>query len=294
MVRRSVVCSAAFACWSLAFAGLTATPRAQEAAPRAAMTCAEMEAFLSSAKILKMRELPVGITVPKRATLDNGKLRHDAAVQTTDVSKAVFETAQSTELNFRDSWKFNVAGYELAKLLGLNMVPPYVERKVEGREASLSWFVNDTMMGRERHQKKIEPPNPRTWNEEIYALRVFHQLIYDTDPNLTNMLIAKNDWRIWMIDFTRAFRWINKLQNPKELVKIDRRLLARLRELSNDTLTQKLGRWLTPQELDALGKRRELMIRHFDEQIAKKGEAAVLYDLPRTEETCGTGLLPGS
>ena len=41
------------------------------------------------------------------------------------------------ELNFRDSWKYNVAGYELAKILELNMVPPYVERKLGGQQASL-------------------------------------------------------------------------------------------------------------------------------------------------------------
>jgi len=36
-------------------------------------------------------------------------------------------------------------------------------------------------------------------------MRVFSQLVYDTDRNLGNVLISE-DWHLWMIDFTRAFR----------------------------------------------------------------------------------------
>jgi hypothetical protein len=47
------------------------------------------------------------------------------------------------------------------------------------------------------------------------------------------------------------------------------------RELVNRTL----GRYLSSQQLDALEIRRDTLLRHFDAQIASKGEAAVLYDL---------------
>ena len=40
--------------------------------------CAEMEAFLMTAKVGAQRDLPVGITVPKRATLTDGTRTHDA------------------------------------------------------------------------------------------------------------------------------------------------------------------------------------------------------------------------
>jgi hypothetical protein len=248
-----------------------------------------MENFLKTAKIVRVRDLPVGVTVPRRATLDDGRMKHDAAIQDTDERKHVFESARGTELNFRDSWSFNVAGYELAKILQLNMVPPYVERKVDGRSASVSWWVNDAMMGRERYQKKIEPPNPAAWNAETYAARIFQQLIYDTDANLTNLLITK-DWRVWMIDFSRAFRVIKELRNPKDLVKCDRRLLANLRSVTKGILQEKLGRWLAEPEIDAVLARRDLIVALFDDAVLKRGEAAVLYDLPRTSEPCGAGL----
>jgi hypothetical protein len=248
-----------------------------------------METFLNTARIVRQRDLPVGVTVPRRATLDDGTLQHDASIQFVDERKAVFETGRATEINFRDSWQFNVAGYELAKILSLNMVPPYVERKIDGRSASVSWWVNDAMMGRDRYRRKIEPPDPAAWNSETYAVRIFHQLIYDTDPNLTNLLITK-DWRVWMIDFSRAFRWMKSLQRPKDLVRCDRRLLARLRELNEETLRRRLGRWVSEREIQAVLARRDLIVRHFDDEVRTRGEAAVLYDLPRTREACGTGL----
>src|SRR5713226_6321403 len=91
-----------------------------------------------------------------------------------DVWKASFTTPLTTELNFRDSWKYNVAGYELAKILELNMVPPYVERSVGGQSASLSWWINDSMMEFDRKEKKLTPPDLDKWNKQMYAVRVLH------------------------------------------------------------------------------------------------------------------------
>ena len=105
------------------------------------LSCAEMETFLKTAKMGRQRSIPVGVTRPSKAPLDDGKLQHDAAIQTIDETKTSFSTAKGTELNFRDSWQFNVAGYELAKMLELNMVPPYVERVVGGKRASVSWWM---------------------------------------------------------------------------------------------------------------------------------------------------------
>ena len=62
---------------------------AQAPPPPAAATlsCAEMETFLKTAKIGRQRSIPTGVTVPSRATFDDGKLQHDAAIQTVDISK---------------------------------------------------------------------------------------------------------------------------------------------------------------------------------------------------------------
>jgi hypothetical protein len=282
LVRAVVAVVIAF--WPAAF--LRAQPTG---APAAALTCAEIETFLKTARIGRPRDIPVGVTVPKRATLEGRGLKHDAAIQTADIQQPTYTTQKGTELNFRDTWKFNVAGYELAKMLQLNMVPPYVERRYSGGPAALSWWVNDAMMERDRVQKKIEPPEPRRWNDEIQAARLFRELIGDYDFNQTNTLITK-DWRVWIIDFTRAFRPAKTLQYPDEVTRADRRLLANVRALNRDTLRAKTGKWLENNLIDALLARRDVLVGILDKHIAAKGEAAVFYDLSRTTETCGTGL----
>jgi hypothetical protein len=198
-------------------------------------------------------------------------------------------SSRGTELNFKDWWQFNVAGYELAKLLDLNMVPPYVERKVGGTSASLSWWIDDSMMEVDRVHKDLHPPDLDTWNREMYTLRVFNQLIYNTDDNLTNVMISP-DWHLWMIDFTRAFRTHKDIAQAKNLVQCDRRLLAKMKELNKEVLKEKMGRYLTGMEIDGLLARRDKIAKFFEDEVARKGKGAVLFDLPRVGQPCGVGL----
>ena len=93
-----------------------------------------------------------------------------------------------------------------------------------------------------------------------------------------NLLITIG-WRIWLVDHTCTFRISRELANPESLTRCDRDLLRKLRELNRTVLKQKLVEYRTPEQLDWLEARRELLVKHFDEQIARRGEASVLYDL---------------
>ena len=272
--------------WLLTGVVLAQTPASP---PTAVLTCEEIETFLKKARIGRQRSLPVGVTVPSRALLDDGKRQHEAVIQTVDIAKTSHPTPTGTELNFRDAWYFNVAGYELAKMLGLNMVPPYVERPVSGIRASVSWMVPNVMMERDRVLKKITPPDIEKWNAEVLASKAFHELIADTDVNMTNLLITK-DWRLWLIDFTRGFRLTKTLQEPERLTAVDRKLLAGLRALTREAMERRIGRWVERSRIEAVLARRDAIVRIFDNQVAAKGESAVIYDFPRTSEPCGTGL----
>jgi hypothetical protein len=255
------------------------------------LTCAEIETLLKTAKIGVQKTSAQGITQPKHAMLDDGTRQHEAFIQTVHESKSVFQgTSGTSELNFKDWWEFNVAGYELAKLLEINMVPPYVERAKlpDGNHGSITWGVAG-MLESDRFKQKLQAPDPESWNRQLYVLRVFDQLIYDTDPNLTNWIVTP-DWQVWRIDFTRAFRAQKDLRNPKDLVQCDRRLLANLRKLDRATLVQRLKPYLNSTEIDGILARRDKIVRFFDGEIAARGEAAVLFDLPRVGEACGVGL----
>ena len=183
------------------------------------LTLVEQEEFLKKAKVEKTKAARGGITGSLQATLSDGKITHDAHIQFIDESKSRFEGTRGVEINFRDSFKFNVAGYRLAKLLDLHMIPPSVERMYQGKAAAFTWWVDDVLMDEAgRLKKKLTAPDAEKWNEQMHVVRVFDQLIFNTDRNLGNLLITK-DWDIWMIDHTRAFRTSKDLLNPKNLVK---------------------------------------------------------------------------
>jgi hypothetical protein len=55
------------------------------------------------------------------------------------------------------SYKFNIAGYRLARLIGIENTPVYIERKVGGKTCSVSWWVDDVMMDEaDRKKKKMD------------------------------------------------------------------------------------------------------------------------------------------
>jgi hypothetical protein len=256
---------------------------------QSSLTCAEIENFLRTAKIGVQRTTAKGVTQPKHATFDDGTRQHEAYIQTIHESKSEFKSDRGdVQLNFKDWWEFNVAGYELAKILEINMVPPYVERKLPGAHGSVSWGV-EGMLEAERVKRNLKSPNPEDWNRQLYVVRIFDQLIRDTDINLTNFIITP-EWQVWRIDFTRAFRAQKDLANPKDLVQCDRKLLANLRKLDKPLLLQKLKPYVTSTEIDGLLARRDKIVKFFEDQIAAKGEAAVLFDLPRVGQACGVGL----
>jgi hypothetical protein len=238
----------------------------------------QMKEFLLHAKVIGSKHTSTGITSPWRLTLSDGKITHDALFQSIDDHKMTQQLADgSTAIHFVDSYHYNIAGYELSKLLGLSyMIPVTVERSWNQETGSLSWWVTVTMDERTRMARKLDPPNPTAWNKQMYNLRVLDQFIYDTDPNLTNFLIGE-DWSLWRVDFSRAFRLGRDLQNEKDLTMCGRDLLAKLRSLDRNEVEARTKGHLTPGELTALMTRRDKLVAHFDQLIAQKGEDAVLF-----------------
>jgi hypothetical protein len=252
-----------------------------------ALTLEQQEEFLLKAKIMEQRYTNKGITSSRRAMLSDGALTHEAHIQSVDEAKSTFQSDRGVELNFKDSYKFNIAGYRLARLLSLeHMVPPSVERKVGGKTSAVTWWVDEVLMDEgARLSKKLNAPDTNLWNKQMNIVRVFDQLIFNTDRNLGNLLICK-DWSLRMIDHTRAFRIRRDLLNPKNLVMCDRVLLERMRRLNREEVTAAVHPYLTKVEIEALLARRDVIVAFFDRAVREKGENAVLFDyLPAGSST---------
>ncbi len=242
------------------------------------LTKEQIKQFLLTAKVVKSEQSKKGITNPWRLTLTDGTVTHDASFQAVDEHKTNFTMASGrTEMNFVDSYKYNIAAYALAELLGLDdMLPIYVERSWHGNSGSLSWWLPVKMDEADRVKQKIAAPDPNAWNNQMYKIRVFDQLVYDNDPNLTNVLIGQ-DFKIWRVDFSRAFRSYKDLRDPKDLVRCDRQLFEKLKTLDGNELADKTKHYLTKDEVKAVMARRDKIVAQFQKLISEKGEKEVLY-----------------
>lgn len=271
----------------LVWAGSTAAPldaapppQVAPAAPApAAIPTADgdIEQFLLKANVIRTRGTGKGITNSLRATLSDGVVTHDAQIQTIDESKREFRGDQGVEFNFRDSWNYNVAAYRIDRLLGLKLVPVSVKRRWRTSLGSFTWWIDDVMMDEaDRLKRKLQSPDPQGWNEEMQLVRLFDQLIANTDRNLGNLVITK-DWNMWAIDHTRAFRTAPTLKTPGNIARCDRRIFERLKALDRETLRRELAEHLQTWEIDAILKRRDAIVLI----IEQKGPAG-LFDRRRT------------
>ena len=273
MSRRYPVSVAVLVVWL----GIPEAPLAQD--PALELSPAEMEAFLLHAELSDVRDVGAGVTGSRRAIASDGRLTHDVHIQSVDVRRSRFVARGArVELNFRDSYLYNIAAYRLAALLGIDNVPMSVLRRVDGRPAAVTWWVDDVAMTEgERIEQRALGPDPARTNLQFYTQYVFDELIQNRDRNQGNTLWT-TDWKMWLIDHTRAFRQDVELTRPEQLMRIDRDLLDNLRGLTPDALEAALGDTLSAGERSSLMRRRDLLLQHFDDRIARFGEGGVVVN----------------
>lgn len=248
--------------------------RAQQAQPQAPPTATapatsakvwenrneEFETFLRTAPFVRFEEVPVGVTRPKRGYFAPGSLAASAAWKLLPPGRAN---------GYWESYKSEIAAYELDKLLGMNMVPPTVEKRWKGdRGAAVLWVAPV------RPWKEVEAkPKPDKWNREAVRMKMFDNLIGNIDRNAGNLLVD-DDWNLYLIDHSRAFVSDTKLR--AEMVRIDRGIWARMAALDEPGLMASLGAWLDRGAIRAMLKRRDAMQKAIDTMV-KNGSEALVY-----------------
>src|SRR5262245_47947529 len=124
--------------WSTVALRAHAAPQAQRAAGAKTWIgqTAKIEAALKTAEIVRFEDIGTGVTRPRRAYLEPGGLIESFTWK---------PLAPGRRGGYWESYKSEIAAYELDKRLALNMVPPVVEREVDGqRGAAVMWIEKTT------------------------------------------------------------------------------------------------------------------------------------------------------
>lgn len=243
---------------------------------------AKWEEFLKTAAIVseyQMKESE-GVTRPWVLTLEKDGITH----------RAIWKDISGRVKGYQESWKAEIAAYRLSKFLGLNMVPPTVEKERAGKTGSCQFWAESWKDYFTIANEELQPPpsGVTTFLRALCLQRAFDNLIANADRHGKNYLVTE-DWRIILIDHSRAFRkgpeWTaqliydenNRVSRKFIMDQLPRRFVEFLRGMDAAAVKDAVGDYLTDEEVAETLKRRDLMIAWIDKHIAKKGEAYVLY-----------------
>ena len=237
------------------------------------------ERFLKSAKIIKAEGVGEGITKPIKFFLELGNIQ----------KSAVWKNPEGVQKGFKEGWVYEIAAYKLDQLLGLNMVPPTIERSYRLRKGSLQLWVELETSELERVEQDIPIPEDKVdfWQKAIYLGRAFDSLIANIDRTQQNIRYTK-DWRLILIDHSRSFRkkrvYTDQLiygkyglRKTMRFLKLPRLFVKRLRSLDDERIKKAVGSYLSFSERKAVLKRKKLLLKEIDEMIKERGEEQVLY-----------------
>ena len=233
--------------------------------------------YLETARVVSSQRADEGTNGALRVLLEKEGVQIHGVFRDWSVHRSRLQMADGTiRLNFRDECIFELAAYQLSTLLGLDNVPPVVKRTIKGRQGTLQIWLENALMEKKRAQDKLQAPNRVQWVYQQQLMHLFDNLIENDDRNQGNILFDSN-WKLWLIDHTRAFRYSRKLQTPEMVRYCPRSVWEGLKRLDRELLEEELKEALGRAEIVALLARRDLLVAHLQNLIDQKGEAGVLF-----------------
>jgi hypothetical protein len=246
----------------------------------------QWEEFMAAAEIVVSEPLGTGVTKPWKLTLKKGDIEATGAWKNVD---------KKLSNGGRDSWKYEIAAYRLDKLIGLNMVPPAVEKKFRTKAGALSLWADSKYSLLDIMDKGIRIPASASMHVEDmgYIYRIWCCLVANDDPTQENIKYTE-DWRMILIDHSRAFRsdktyttrlvfgvdGIKKYQStgkPYLILRVPRALFERIKALDAASISQAVGPYLTDKEIQSIVARIKLIEAEMGGMIKQYGEDKVLY-----------------
>jgi len=240
---------------------------------------AKWEEFLKTAEIIGHEDVGEGVTKPIWLTLKKGDI----------VKKGLWKNPKGIQKGSLEGWQYEIAAYEMDKLLELYLIPPTVEREFNGKAGSLQFRIEKEYSELEVFDQRIPVPPDKVDNKSNmkYITRAFDCLIGNDDRTQQNILYTK-DWRMVLIDHSRAFRsekiHTKQLMYGKNGIKgqmlfrrLPRKFVEKVKALTFENIQTAVGPYLTKKEINAILARKELLLKEIEEMIKEQGEENVLY-----------------
>jgi hypothetical protein len=238
----------------------------------------QVSEFLLTAEVMSVTDIGRGVTRPKKLVLAKNGVRAHAIFRYSNIFGRTATPRGMPKSYLKDRYIYEVAAYQLSRLLGLDRVPPVVVRKVNGVTGSLQIWLEDVIMNVDRRDRALKPPDPTRWEQQNQILQLFDNIVGNHDRNLGNLLIDRS-WTTWFIDHSRSFMPSSKPLNPEAVTQCERGVWQSLQALDQELVREQMKPYLDRSERKTLVARIDYMIEHINEQIATNGKESVLFDL---------------
>ena len=228
----------------------------------------ELEKYLKTAEILEVEIDSIeGRTAPWGVILDDG----------TTSRQAIFKYANRSRPAFLpDSYYYEIAAYKLSELLEYPLIPPVVERVINDTPGSLQLLLEGCISLQKQQREGLKPVDPQKFLDTLSELAVFENLVF-CERTTEDVFIQESDWKIWRVDFSEAFDSIGELSSKNEITKCSKALFHNLQKLDDRDVKKVLEPYCNEEEIDALIKRKDLIIERIMRLVEEKGEEAVLF-----------------
>ena len=229
--------------------------------------------FMLNAKVASRKHTPLGVNRPYRVLLERDGVKMNAVFRQVSVKqKSLRLDDGSVQLFFRDECRFELAA------------------DCWDSTTFRRWWSESSSAQRERFKPGWRSPSRRSSAVKksdsqracsigcarTHTMDIFDNLISNDDRNLGNMLIDP-EWKLWMIDHTRAFRRNRELANPDKIKFCPRVMWNSLQKLDKQVLRSEMSGILVQAELQGLLERCDRMLEFLQKLIDQRGEGAVLF-----------------
>jgi hypothetical protein len=179
--------------------------------------------------------------------------------------KAVFKYVDRPRPDpLADSYRYELAAYALSVRLGLDLVPPIVEREIEGIKGSLQVFLEGTISESARKRQGLEPKDPEAFRKSLDAARIFGLLVGDGCDKPDDTLIDPWTWHVSRVDFSQAFPPSPDIGPDCGISGDWGDIRGKLRKMDDGALGEFLSPYLAKDEIAGLIARKARLIAFLD------------------------------